>query len=186
MRRQGGRRRESGEIRTSSPRLTLVSGVVSGILLCVCLLAVGWLLLAPHLNLQGGPTWIIPWAAHPPVTGLQVPQLTAEGITLAETNQRPTLSEQQALFISSQLEPEAASSAQSTNARYILVSSTDTSVTADRPVLNAAPVWLVWYQKIPVTANDTQADPTPSPQSTHDLFVFLDANSGKELFSIWA
>lgn len=185
MRRQGGRRRESSAARTSLPRLTLVSGVVGGILLGVCLLAVGWLLLAPHLDFRAGPTWIIPWAANSPQTDLQVPQLTAQGITLAETNQQPTLSEQQALFISSQLEPEAASSAQSTNARYVLVSSTSTSATAGRPVLNATPVWLVWFQKIPSAASDTQVDPTPSPQATHDLFVFLDANSGKELFSLW-
>jgi len=43
---------------------------------------------------------------------------------------------------------------------------------------------MVLYQKIPREPNDASVDPTPFPHSYYDLYVFLDANSGKELLVV--
>jgi len=43
---------------------------------------------------------------------------------------------------------------------------------------------MVLYQKIPLQPSDASADPAPSPRSSYDLYLFLDANSGRELLAI--
>jgi len=44
---------------------------------------------------------------------------------------------------------------------------------------------MILYQNIPLQPGDASVDSSPFPQSHHDLYVFLDANNGKELLVIW-
>jgi hypothetical protein len=44
---------------------------------------------------------------------------------------------------------------------------------------------MVLYQQIPLASTDPSLDPNSPSHATHDLYVFLDANSGKELLAIW-
>jgi hypothetical protein len=114
--------------------------------------------------------------------------LLAEGITLAHSDQQPTLSQQQALLIASQLEPAAASQANKISARYVLLNYPGTSAATPsvaHPALNNVPVWLVWYRQIPLGPADVSVDPTLASHTYHDLYVCIDATSGKELLSIW-
>ena len=170
--------------RTSQSRL--MSGIVGGILLGLAGIWLGWLLIYQH----GGPNLsILPIIGgiaaptYPPVT--QASLLLAEGITLGQPTQAPALSKQQALLIASQWEPDAATKARSTSAQYVLLNYHSISTPATHPDLNNVPAWMILYQKIPLQSTDTSVDPTPSLQSSHDLYVFLDANSGKELLVIW-
>jgi len=58
------------------------------------------------------------------------------------------------------------------------------STPATHPDLNGVAAWMVLYQKIPLEPADASTDPTPFPHSYYDLYVFLDANSGKELLVV--
>src|SRR6266581_3875448 len=85
----------------------LGSAIVGGILLSVALLWLGWTLFFQH----GHPPDVkLPGFAPSPTTApeVQIPQLIAEGITLEHADQPPKLSQQQALFIANQREPDAA------------------------------------------------------------------------------
>jgi hypothetical protein len=115
---------------------------------------------------------------------MQITPLVAEGITLGHTDQTPALNMQQALLIASQLEPDAASKSKSPSAQYVLLNYPNKSTPATHPDLNGVPAWMVLYQKIPLEPGDASIDPTPFPRSYYDLYVFLDANSGKELLVV--
>ncbi len=123
----------------------------------------------------------IPGFAPTPVPAVQIPQLLAVGITLGHANQTPALSQQQVLLIAGELEPDAASKARNVSTQYVLV----TSTSAVHAALNNTPVWMVWYQQIPLEPADASVDPTPYPHSYHDLYFFLDGTTGKELLSVW-
>lgn len=139
-------------------------------------LGVGGVLL-PSLPLPGlAPT--APPRAH-------VSPLAAAGISLRRPTRAPALTQQQALFMAGQLEPDAATQAKETSAQYVLLNYAGTSTTTLPASLNNIPTWMIVYQHIPLAPADPTVDPTPFPQSQHDLYVFLDANSGKELLAIW-
>ncbi len=153
------------------------SAVVGSILLCLSFLLLGWLLLSQHNNSSGSFVWpSLSGTNATPASNAPLPSLTAEGITLSQANQNPTLSQQQAVTLANQLEPDAASNAKSINARYMLLSHAS---------LNNVPVWMVAYQRIPIEPNNASVDPTSSTRASHDLYVFVDANTGKELLSVW-
>jgi len=111
--------------------------------------------------------------------------LLAAGITLGKPLQPSALNQQQALLIASELEPDAAANAKSTTTQYVLLNYTNRSTPAIRPDLTNYPAWMILYQNIPLQPSDASVDPTPFPRSHHDLYVFLDANNGKELLAIW-
>lgn len=161
-----------------------ISGIAGGILLAIGCLWLGWMLV--HGNAPNVASLTIPGLGPTPAPEVQVPPLLAEGITLGHASQQPALSQQQALLLAGQLEPAAAASAKNVSARYVLLTYPDISTPATHSDLSNVPVWMVWYQQIPLQPADASVDPTPFPQSSHDLYVFLDANSGKELLSIWA
>src|SRR5947209_18764620 len=165
-----------------SPRVTSTSGIVGGILLAIAALWMIWLLVH-QLGGPSLPTLALP--GFPPITSssstTQIPTLAAEGITLGHTDAVPTLSKQQALVIASQLQPDAAARAKTTDAQYVLVTYTNKSTPATHADLNNAPTWLIHYQKIPLSPPDPAIDPAPPTRTSYDLYVFLDANSGKEL-----
>ena len=166
-------------------RSNLGSAIVGGVLFSIALLWLGWILFFQHGHAPGV---TLPDLAPGPTNApeVQIPQLVAEGITLEHANQTPRLSQQQALFIASQREPDAASRAKIVSARYVLLNAPMTGTPSAHPNLTNVPVWMVWYQHIAQDSADPAIDPTPLAHPFHDLYVFLDANSGKEVLSIWA
>jgi hypothetical protein len=109
----------------------------------------------------------------------------AEGITLGHPSHTAALSQQQALLIAGELEPDAATKAKSTSASYVLLNY-PVGKAAAHANLTDVPVWMIVYQKIPRQPADASVEPTPLPLSYQNLYVFLDADSGKELLAIWA
>ncbi len=160
-----------------------ISGIVGAVLLGLGCLWLGWLLLGQHNNTSGAFIWPVTGANATP-SDIQVPQLVAEGIRLSSAGQSSTLTQQQAMTIANQLEPEAANDAKSTNAKYVSLTYAPIGTTT-HTALNNVPVWLVLYQHIPIEPNNASVDPVPSTRSYHDLYVFVDANSGKEVLSVW-
>jgi hypothetical protein len=155
------------------PLLRLSSGLVGGILLGIAVIWIGVLL----LQRVGVAVPSIPGIGYPATQGpaIQITPLVAEGITLGQTNQTPALNQQQALLLASELEPDAAAHAKVTGARYVLLNYANTSTPAVHPNFNGVPAWMITYSQIPQQS---------SSQATYDLYVFLDANSGKELLSV--
>ena len=155
------------------PLLRLSSGLVGGILLGIAVIWIGVLL----LQRVGVSVPSIPGIGYPATQGptIQITPLVAEGITLGQTNQTPALNQQQALLLASELEPDAAAHAKVTGARYVLLNYANTSTPAVHPNFNGVPAWMITYSQIPQQS---------SSQATYDLYVFLDANSGKELLSV--
>ncbi|GAC1393297.1 MAG: hypothetical protein NVS4B11_14510 [Ktedonobacteraceae bacterium] len=164
---------------------TRMSGIAGAILLGLCCLWLGWLLLGQHNTTSGALVWPSLLGTNTtPSSDVQVPRLVAEGISLNQAGQTPTLSQQQAMTIASQFEPEAATNAKNTSAKYVLLNYVPTG-TSTHTNLNNVPVWMVVYQRIPIEPNNAAVDPVPSTRSYHDLYVFVDANSGKEVLSVW-
>jgi hypothetical protein len=112
----------------------------------------------------------------------QIPPLTSAGISLGTPSSPPALTQQQALLIAGQLEPDAATNAQKTSARYVLLNFDGAGTATTQHAITNEPAWMMLYQQIP----QQPADPSQSLPKQHDLYVFLDANSGKELLAIWA
>ncbi len=167
--------------RLQSKRMSAIAGAI---LLGLGCLWLGWLLLGQHNNSNGGSfIWPLP-GSNPASSDAPIPQLVAAGINLSHAGQNPNLSQQQATAIANQLEPDAASNAKSTNARYALLNYVPTG-TSTHATLNNVPVWMVIYQHIPIAPNNASVDPVPSTRSYHDLYVFVDANTGKEVLSVW-
>lgn len=110
--------------------------------------------------------------------------LAAAGITLSTPaqGQQPQLTRAQALLLANQKEPTVAARAGLVDARYTLFSYK--SADAAQPVFNAVPVWMVHYTRINEPPPDTSADSHAS-RAPHDFYVFLGAQSGKELLAIW-
>lgn len=165
------------------------SAVVGGILLACGCLWLGWLVISQHggMNLNFGvPNFSVPgFNAPTAMPETQIPPLLAEGITLGHLDQAPVLSQKQAMLLASQLEPDAAAKAKTVAARYVSLTYTSTGTTPAHSNLSNVPVWLIVYQQIPLIPAEASVDPTPFPHSYHDLYVFLDASSGKEVLSIY-
>jgi hypothetical protein len=163
-----------------------VSAILGAILLLGCFIWLGWLL----LHQQTMPLKLLFPRSTATVaannTMVQVPPLLAEGITLGAPGGQPALSQQQALALAAQLEPDAAAQAKTITASYVLLNYPNVSTPATHANLNNVPAWMIWYQKIPYVPADASVDPTPFPHSYHDLYVFIDATSGKELLAVWA
>jgi hypothetical protein len=156
---------------------------VGGILLGLAGIWLVWLL----LHQLGGPALpSLPVSRLLPASApaMQITPLAAKGITLGHTDQTPALNKQQALLIAGQLEPDASNKSKSTSAQYVLLNYPNKSTPAAHADLNGVPAWMVLYQKIPLEPGDASVDPTPFPNSYYDLYVFLDANSGKELLVV--
>ncbi len=160
-----------------------ISGIVGAILLGFGCLWLGWLLLGQHNNTSASFIWPL-LGTDTNSSNVQVPQLVAEGISLSHAGQSPTLSQQQAMMIANQLEPEAATHAKSSSAKYVLLNYAAKG-TSQHAAVNNVPVWMVLYQRIPIDPNNASVDPMPATRSSHDLYVFVDANSGKEVLSVW-
>jgi len=110
--------------------------------------------------------------------------LLAAGITLSSpaSGQQPLLTRQQALFLVNQMEPQAAAHASGVDAQYTLFSYKGSGSTSSG--FQNVPAWLVHYSGVAGARPDTAADPH-APGGQHDLYVFLDASTGRELLSVW-
>lgn len=152
-----------------------VSGIIGGVLIGLAGAWAIWLLLHQFSTSIPLPPGLPPAQNATPVS--QISPLAAEGITLAPASQSPALPRQEALLIAQQLEPDAATSAKQTTAQYVLVTYPAASNLAAHPSLHDTPAWLIEYHSVPLAPGDSSA----SGRSTYDLYVFLDASSGKEL-----
>ncbi len=161
-----------------------VSAIAGAVLLGLGCLWLGWLLLGQHSNSGSGSfIWPIPGLNATP-TDAPIPQLIAAGISISHATSSSALNQQQAMTIANGLEPDAAAHAKSTNVKYVLLNYVPTGTSTHATVTNT-PVWMVVYQRIPIAPNNAAVDPVPSTRSYHDLYVFVDANSGKEILSVW-
>jgi hypothetical protein len=161
-----------------------ISGIIGAFLLALALVWLIWLV----IHRLGGGTGIsllpIPGLSQATPTVGQIPPLTAAGISLGTPSSPPALTQQQALLIADQLESDAATNAQKTSARYVLLNFDGAGAATQHAITNE-PAWMVLYLQIPQQPADPSSDPSQSLPKQHDLYVFLDANSGKELLAIW-
>jgi hypothetical protein len=166
-----------------SPRLRVISGVVGALLLALAGIWLAWQLLHQFAG-QAIPAPPIIGVAptNPAVT--QIAPLTTEGIILSHPDKTPGLSQQQALLIAGQLEPNAVSKAKVTSAQYVLLNYPNKSTPATHTDIINVPAWMILYRGIPLQPADAAVDPAPFTHPSYDLYVFLDANSGKELLTI--
>ncbi len=163
-----------------------VSKAVGGILVTLAFLWLGWLLLHHYgVKVAGFSSLPIPGNTPTASSSTQISPITVAGISLGHPTRSPALTQQQALLIAGQLEPDAATNAKKTSAQYVLLNNARTNTPASHPDLNNVPAWMIVYQQIPLAPVDPAVDSTPFPQTQHDLYVFLDANTGKELLVIW-
>ena len=160
------------------------SKVVGVILIALAFLVAGWLLLN-HFGLRVSGQSVLPQPVLDPTAlpTAQIPALAAAGISLGHPTQAPALTQQEAIFIASQLEPDAATKAKKTSAQYVLLSYAATNTSTSYSGLHNVLAWMIVYQQIPLAPADPGV--TPFPQTNYDLYVFLDANTGKELLALW-
>jgi hypothetical protein len=163
-----------------------MTAIIGSILLIVGFLWLGWIFFSQYSEKPLTSPISLPGLVATPSPDLQIAPLLAQGITLSSTDQKPTLDQQQALTIADQLEADAASEAKNVSARYALLTYPATSTPATHPNWNDVAVWIIWYHQIPAVSGDSSVVPTASKNTYHDLYVCLDASSGKELFSLWA
>jgi hypothetical protein len=173
----------SREKESTPRRLRVMSGAVGAILLALAGIWLAWLLLHQFAGpaIPAPPTINV---APPNSPELQITPLVAEGIMLGHPDKTPGLSQQQALLIAGQLEPNAASKAKMASAQYVLLNYPDKGTPATHADFHNVPTWMVHYRGIPLEPADPAVDPAPLPHSSYDLYVFLDANSGKELLAV--
>ncbi len=160
-----------------------MSALIGGILLVLALLGLFWWMGMQQSSIS---RLMFPGPASTPTAAVsQVAALLAVGITLEQPTASAALDQQQATQLANQFEPDAATKAQSMTANYVVLSYTPTASASALPNLNNVSVWMLCYQRVPYVPADASVDPTPFPHSYHDLYVFIDANSGKELLSVW-
>ena len=167
-------------------RYRSVTAIIGGVLLLVGFLCLLWMFFSQYSEKPFTSSLGLPGFSSSPSSEQQIAALQAQGITLSSTAQTPEVNQQQALALAGQLEADAASKAKNTSARYALLTYPVTKTPATHPDWNGVAVWIVWYHQIPQDPGNTFTDPKSSSRSYHDLYVCLDANSGKELFSLWS
>jgi hypothetical protein len=176
----GGRKPMRKGKRSEDSPLRRYSAIIGGGLIVLALLWFVWLLIRqvnPAVN-----SITFPFVSNP--TSKPSDPLTAAGVTLTPPNQgqQPALTKPQALLLADQLEP-AAAQAGGVDAQYTLFSYSSSGI--DQTNFHNVPIWLIHYSKVTEPQPDTSADPHASSGS-HDFYVFLDANSGQELLTIWS
>ncbi|HZU68207.1 MAG TPA: hypothetical protein VFA09_13100 [Ktedonobacteraceae bacterium] len=184
----GYRRNTRGRQLTRLEELTtkkrLVSGIVGAFLLALALLWLAWMISNRFTGGTGISLLPIPGLTQPTPTVGQIAPLTAAGISLGTPASPPALTQQQALLMAGELEPDAAANAQRTSASYVLLSYDGTGTATPQRAITNQPAWMVLYQQIPQPSSDPSADPSQSLSKHYDLYVFLDANTGQELLAI--
>jgi hypothetical protein len=162
-------------------RRSPISKIILGVLIGLLLFAIWQSVFVSHAN---GPLWSFMQGNSEMET--QIPALQRAGVFLAHAAQQADLSQQQALLLANQLEPIAAVNAQHIDARYILLDYPVNNGSTGQQRFTDQPAWLIWYQHVPVQANDPAVDASALSQPQQDLFVFIDDHSGKELLALYA
>jgi hypothetical protein len=166
----------------TSRRLSAIAG---GILIGVAALWFLWLL-ARQVN-PGMSSLRLPFPNPQPTHSTSVPAdpLAVAGITLSPPpqGQQPGLTQQQALLVAGQVEPQMTAKASGFTARYTLFSY-QAGGTPTSAGFHDVPVWVIHYRGISEPPPDVAADPHATGTS-HDFYVFLDASSGRELLALW-
>lgn len=161
-----------------------LSALIGGLLICATLTWFGWLLVHQH---NPGLSFRFPFAGFQsqPTTQATADPLVVAGITLAAPGPGQTahLTQEQALLLANQMEPQAAAHAVSVQATYVLLNYEGKSSTLVS--FHNAPAWLIHYIHVAAAGPDTAADPHAT-NPPHDCYFFLDANSGQELFALWS
>ena len=144
----------------------------------------GWLVVRQHNPGLATIRFPFPILQAQPTSQTTVDPLVAAGVTLSTPDQGQTslLSEQQALMLAGQMEPQAAAHAASVSAQYVLFSYKGSSATTAS--MHSVPAWLVHYTKVAEVGPDIASDPHAT-NTAHDCYLFLDANSGQELLALW-
>lgn len=177
-------RSRSARKRGRDPLSRQFSAIVGAALIGIAVLWFVWLL-ARQLN-PGMVSLTLPLLnmQHQQSSRAPADPLIAAGITLSTPpqGQQPLLTKQQALLLVAQMEPQIAAKAGGVDARYTLFSYQGGAAGAIG--FHNTPVWLVHYSSVAEPRPDTAADPQAASAS-HDFYVFLDANSGRELLAIW-
>ncbi|HLH63074.1 MAG TPA: hypothetical protein VKV20_15445 [Ktedonobacteraceae bacterium] len=165
-------------------RTRWISGIVGALLFALAFLWLAWMISNRLTGGTGISLLPFPGLTQPTPTVGQIAPLTAAGISLGTPTSPPALTQQQALLVAGELEPDAAAHAQKTSASYVLLSYDGVGTAKPQHVITNQPAWMVLYQQIPQQSSDPSADPSQSLPAHYDLYVFLDANTGKELLAI--
>ena len=172
-------------VRRDAPEVHLRwwSALAGGLLIGAALVWFGWLALGQH---SPGLTFRFPYlgSQSQPTAQPTVDPLVAVGISLSTPapSQVALLTQQQALLLAGQLEPQAAAHAGKVSASYVLFSYKGSKTTT--AAVHGVPAWLVHYTNVASAGPDSAADPHAT-NTTHDCYLFLDANSGQELLALW-
>lgn len=161
-----------------------VSAIIGAALIGLALVWFAWLNLRqvnPGLSFL---TFPMPGVLAHNSAGTSSDPLAAAGITLSSPSQgqEPSLTRQQALLLANQLEPGIAAHAGGADAQYTLFSYK--SANDPQASFHDAPAWLVHYTQVNEPRTDTSADRQAS-STPHDFYLFLDAQTGKQLLAIW-
>ena len=165
-------------------RTRWISGIIGAFLLALAFLWLAWMVSNRFTGGAGLSFLPIPGLTQATPTVGQVAPLAAAGILLGTPTSPPALTQQQALLMAGELEPDAATNAQKTSASYVLLNYDGTGTATPQHAISNQPAWMVLYQQIPQQSSDPSADPSQSLPKHYNLYVFLDANSGKELLAI--
>ncbi|WP_376797388.1 hypothetical protein [Thermogemmatispora sp.] len=157
-----------------------ISGFVGALLLVIGL---GWFI-ALLRHPQGGLRLLVPHLAETSqASAVQLPALYTAGVILGTPSQPASLSQEQALLLASQWQPEEASKARKVVARYVLL--TYIPRQTNQAQIENVPAWMIIYEQIPLQPAEASVDPTPFPRSSYDFYLFLDAKNGKVLLTLW-
>jgi hypothetical protein len=169
----------------SEVRMRRLSAIIGGVLICATLAWFGWLVARQHNPGLAAINFPFPGLQGQPTAQSTVDPLLAAGITLTTPTQGQSalLSEQQARLLADQMEPQAAAHASTVSARYILFSYKGSTATTASS--HDVPAWFIHYINVAGPGSDTAADPHAT-NTSHDCYLFLDANSGQELLALWA
>lgn len=163
------------------PQSRRFSALAGGLLILAAALWFLWLLMRQMS--PGMVSFHFPFPNPLPARSANVPvdPLAAAGVTLAAPlqGQEPGLTQQQAVLVAGQVEPQAATRATEVDARYALF-----SYQGSASGFHNVPVWVIHYRQVAEPRPDTAADPGAAG-AKHDFYVFLEASSGRELLAIW-
>lgn len=180
----GTHRAKSARGRGRDPVSRQFSAIVGIALIGIALLWFVWLLVRQFSPSMVSFNLPLPNIMMPQSSNAQADPLAAAGITLSTPaqGQEPLLSQQQALLLAAQMEAPIATKAGGVDARYTLFSYRGNN--AAGASFHNVPVWLIHYSGVSAPPPDTHADPHAT-RAAHDFYLFLDANSGRELLAIW-
>lgn len=162
-----------------------ISAIAGLILVGIALLWVGWQMARQANPALNQVKFTLPGFLSSNVTPTApTDPLVAAGITLAvpPESPQPVLNREQAILLANQIQPEAATQASSVSVAYVLFSYDGNNDAT--PTYVKEPAWVVHYSNIKEPRPDTSAD-TEATSTQHDCYVFLDADSGQQLLSIW-